>query len=141
MKKSYSLNPKSTEADIYDKYNAIDGPINGERPEKDGEPEEIRGGAGQSKDVIFFYFYDLVNEKYIPFRATVNSISEANSVEWDPVQYLGRPDKLYLYKGFERTLSFGFTAYANSLRELVPMWKRINYLVGLARPPKYNRIS
>jgi hypothetical protein len=137
LKKSYSLNPKSTEADIYDKYNAIDGPINGERPEKDGEPEEIRGGAGQSKDVIFFYFYDLVNEKYIPFRATVNSISEANSVEWDPVQYLGRPDKLYLYKGFERTLSFGFTAYANSLRELVPMWKRINYLVGLARPPKY----
>lgn len=129
FKKSYSLEPGAAGTDLYDKYNAIDGPISGE--------DELNGNAGQSRDIIFFYFYDLVNEKYLPFRATLNSISEANSIEWDPVQYLGRPDKLYLYKGFERTLSFGFTVYANSLRELVPMWNRINYLVGLARPPKY----
>jgi hypothetical protein len=27
--------------------------------------------------------------------------------------------------------------YANSLEELVPMWSRVNYLVGLTRPSKY----
>jgi hypothetical protein len=42
-----------------------------------------------------------------------------------------------MYKGFERTLNFSFTVYASSLEELVPMWSRINYLVGLTRPPKY----
>ena len=117
----------------YDKYNTLE-PLSGDRGE---EPTDLTYGVDQSKDLIFFYFYDLVNEKYIPFRATLNSISEANQVTWDPVEYLGRADKLYLYKGFERTLSFGFTVYANSLKELVPMWKRINYLVGLARPSKY----
>jgi hypothetical protein len=118
----------------YDKYNTLTTLKNGSREE---EPTELTDGPNQSKDLIFFYFYDLINNVHIPFRATLNSLSEANSVEWDPIQYLGRADKLYNYKGFERTLSFGFTVYANSLKELVPMWKRINYLVGLARPPKY----
>lgn len=136
LKKSYSVNPKNSDkiiSDLYDKYNAIDGPLSsGERLI---EPKEI--GENQSKDTIFFYFYDVINEKHLPFRATINSLSESNTVTWDPVEYLGRPDKMFLYKGFERGLSFGFTVYANSLRELLPMWRRINYLVGLARPPKY----
>lgn len=99
----------------------------------------LGGDQNRSKDLIFFHFFDLVNEKYIPFRATLTSVNEVHSPEWESIQYLGRADKLYMYKGFERTLNFNFTVYANSLEELVPMWTRINYLVGLTRPPAYTK--
>lgn len=88
-------------------------------------------------DIIKFYFYDIVNRMYIPFRATVKSINENNSANWETIEYLGRPDKLYYYKGFERQLNFGFTVNANSIKELMPMWSRINYLTSLVAPSNY----
>jgi len=88
-------------------------------------------------DIIKFYFYDIVNQKYIPFNATVKSITDNNNASWETVEYLGRPDKLFYYKGFERQVSFNFTVNAHSVKELMPMWQRINYLVGLTRPANY----
>jgi len=94
----------------------------------------------QSKDVIFFYFYDLINEVYIPFRATIKGLSDQHSAEWEEVSYIGRADKLFMYKGFSRDVNFSFTVYANSAIEMLPMWERINYLVGLTRPSKYTAL-
>lgn len=91
----------------------------------------------QSKDIIFFYFQDLINKKYIPFRATLAGISDQHSPQWEEVKYMGRADSLFVYKGFTRDVNFNFKVYANSIKELVPMWKRVNYLVGLTRPSKY----
>jgi hypothetical protein len=88
-------------------------------------------------DIIKFFFYDIVNQKYIPFSATVKGIQDTNSAEWEPVEYLGRPDKLYYYKGFTRDVNFNFVVNAHSIKELMPMWQRINYLVGLTRPSNY----
>jgi hypothetical protein len=88
-------------------------------------------------DIINFYFYDIVNKKYIPFNATVTGLNESNSTDWNTVEYLGRADKLYHYKGFTRTLQFEFKTVAHSIKELLPMWKRINYLLGLTRPSRY----
>jgi hypothetical protein len=94
-------------------------------------------GSDQSQDIIFFYFKDLIHDLYLPFRATLGGISDQNSPEWDPVKYMGRADTLFVYKGFTRDVNFNFRVYANSVSELVSMWKRINYLVGLTRPSKY----
>lgn len=91
----------------------------------------------QSSDTIIFYFHDLINDKYIPFRATLTGINENTTVKWEDVQYMGRADSLYTYNGFTRDLNFAFSVYANSVRELMPMWERINYLSGLTRPAKY----
>ena len=88
-------------------------------------------------DIIKFYFYDILNKKYIPFNATVKSIADNNQAQWETVEYLGRPDKLYYYKGFTRSVSFNFSVVAHSVKELMPMWNRINYLVGLTRPANY----
>jgi hypothetical protein len=88
-------------------------------------------------DIIKFFFYDIVNQKYIPFSATVKGIQDTNSAEWEPIEYLGRPDKLYYYKGFTREVNFNFVVNAHSIKELMPMWQRINYLVGLTRPSNY----
>ena len=100
-------------------------------------PDELTLNENQSKDIVFFHFFDLVNNVYLPFRATISALGDQTSVDWEEVSYIGRADKLYMYKGFSRDVNISFTVYANSIKELVPMWGRINYLVGLGRPSKY----
>ncbi len=91
----------------------------------------------KDKDLIRFWFYDIANSKYIPFRATMKVINERYTSDWDNFQYIGNADKVYNYKGFTRSLSFSFSVVAMSVRELSPMWTRINYLLGLSKPAKY----
>ena len=91
----------------------------------------------KDRDLIRFWFYDIANEKYIPFRATVKSINERYTSDWDNFQYVGNADKVYNYRGFTRSLGFSFTVVAMSVKELLPMWTRINYLLGLSKPAKY----
>jgi hypothetical protein len=120
--------------DAVDGYNAFD-VLDGKRG---AIPDDLSlKGTNQSKDLIYFFFFDLINNKYIPFRATLSSVSDQHTGDWEDVSYLGRADKLFLYKGFSRDVSFGFRVYANSAKEMLPMWNRINYLVGLTRPSKY----
>lgn len=88
-------------------------------------------------DIIAFYFYDIVNKKYIPFRATVKGIQESLQSNWEEIKYINRADKLYTYGGFTRTLNFNFNVVITSIKELLPTWKRINYLAGLAKPANY----
>lgn len=90
-------------------------------------------------DLIAFFFYDVVNEKYIPFRATVKNLSEANNALWDELRFIGRSDALYSYSGFTRNLSFNFTIVINSLVELWPTWQRINYLASSVKPSNYTK--
>ena len=131
------VNKKFPGARQADEYNSLP-PLK----KSTGIPGELEDYDGiGSMDTIFFYFYDLVNNVYIPFRATLNGINENTSVDWEDVQYMGRADKLYMYKGFTRELNFGFTVVANSVSELAPMWRRINYLSGLTRPSKYTEGS
>ena len=89
------------------------------------------------RDLIKFYFYDVYNQKYIPFRATVKAISERSVSSWDDFQYIGNADKVFNYKGFTRGLGFSFNVVAMSVKELLPMWQRINYLMGLTKPANY----
>ena len=89
------------------------------------------------RDLIKFYFYDVYNQKYIPFRATVKAISERSVSTWDDFQYIGNADKVYNYKGFTRGLGFSFNVVAMSVKEMLPMWQRINYLMGLTKPANY----
>lgn len=115
-----------------DNYNAL--PVLEERKKRD-----LLAGynSDQSEDLIFFYFNDLVNQRYIPFRATLSGITDQHSPQWEEVKYVGRADSLFVYKGFTRDVNFSFKVYANSIYELIPMWERVNYLVGLTRPSYY----
>ena len=93
----------------------------------------------EDSDLIKFYFHDIVNDKYIPFRATVTGLNENLNADWTAIEYIGRADKLQSYKGFSRSLSFKFNVVANSIKELLPMWQKINYLVGLTKPANYTQ--
>jgi hypothetical protein len=125
----YEANSLANSSDQYNEYDVIDG-------ERGEIPDELILGD-QSKDLIFFYFYDLINKIYVPFRATVTGLSDQHSADWETIEYIGRADKLFLYKGFSRDVNLSFTVYANSALEMLPMWNRINYLVGFTKPSKY----
>lgn len=88
-------------------------------------------------DLIAFYFYDVVNKQYIPFRATIKGLSEAGNSSWEEMSFIGRGDKVYSYGGFTRNLSFTFKIVIGSIAELIPTWQRINYLTTLIKPSNY----
>lgn len=92
-------------------------------------------------DFIPLYFEDLVNKKYIPFRAYLSGLSDQASAEWNSLRYLGRADEVSTYAGFTRTGSVEFMVYALSVEELHPMWQRINYMMGLTKPAGYTKLG
>lgn len=71
---------------------------------------------------------------YMHFRAFINEFSDGYNAEWGETRYIGRGDKFYNYKGFDRKISMGWTVYAQSKEELIPMYKKLNYLASSLAP-------
>jgi hypothetical protein len=90
-------------------------------------------------DLIALYFYDVVNEKYIPFRAAIKGISEAGNASWEEMPFIGRADKVYSYGGFNRNLSINLKVVISSIAELAPTWQRINYMMTSYKPANYTK--
>ncbi len=88
-------------------------------------------------DLIAFYFYDVVNAKFIPFRATIKGLSESGASPWEELSFINRADKGYSYTGFTRNLSVSFHIEISSIVELAPTYQRVNYLMTLIKPANY----
>jgi hypothetical protein len=71
---------------------------------------------------------------YIHFRAFLDSISDQYKVEWKGTKYLGRGEDFYTYSGFDRQVSLSWTVVAQSKAELIPMYKKLNYLASICMP-------
>jgi len=71
---------------------------------------------------------------YMHFRSFIDSFSDAYTAEWGDVQYIGRADKFYNYKGFTRSINLGWTVYAQSKPELIPMYEKLNFLASSLAP-------
>ena len=89
---------------------------------------------GSDTDFVKFKFRDLINDKFIIFRASLSSISEEFSPEWSSEKYIGRPDQVHVYQGVNRSLSFEFMVVPHTRQELPILWEKLNYLVGLTYP-------
>ena len=91
-------------------------------------------------DLVKFRIAAINNDKtdgsavYMHFRAFLDSFSDSYTATWNPVNYVGRGDTLYNYGGFGRTISLSFTAAAQSKAELIPMYKKLNYLASTLSP-------
>ena len=92
------------------------------------------GSEEYDEDFIPFKFKDVVNNKFIIFRAILGGISDSISPEWGDERFIGRPDKVFVYKGADRTISFDFNVYPKTKQELPVLWDKLNYLVGLCYP-------
>jgi hypothetical protein len=71
---------------------------------------------------------------FIHFRALLDSFSDSYNAQWNNVKYLGRGENFYSYDGFTRTISLSFTTAAQSKPELIPMYKKLNYLASQLTP-------
>ena len=87
-----------------------------------------------TKDFIKFRFFDVVNRKFIIFRAILEGITDTITPEYGEERYIGRPDKLFTYQGVDRSLSFTFSIYPKTKQELPVLMEKLNYLIGLCYP-------
>jgi hypothetical protein len=88
-----------------------------------------------AQDLIKFYFEDGDQGRNVmPFRCTLTGFSDSFSPGWDKIDIMGRPDGAYLYSSFERSISFSFTVAALSRSEMIPMWRKLNYLASYTMP-------
>ena len=72
--------------------------------------------------------------EYIQFRAFIDNFSDSYSSEWDSMSFMGRGEKFQKYKGFNRDISLDFTVAALSSPELIPMYKKLNFLASTLAP-------
>jgi hypothetical protein len=71
---------------------------------------------------------------YIHFRAFLDQISDSYTADWQASKYIGRGENFYTYGGFDRKVSLSWTVAAQSKVELIPMYKRLNYLASICAP-------
>lgn len=74
---------------------------------------------------------------FIHFRAFLDTITDNYNSEWTAHRYVGRGENFWTYQGFDRSISLGWTVYAQSKEELIPMYKKLNYLAS-SLAPNYN---
>ena len=91
------------------------------------------GQTEEEIDFIPFRFEDM-DGNLIVFRAILSAITDAFTPSYAEQKYIGRPDKVYVYTGTDRLVSFTFDIYPKSDQELVRLWEKMNYLAGLTYP-------
>jgi hypothetical protein len=71
---------------------------------------------------------------FMHFRAFLDSFTDTYDAKWRPTKYLGRGENFYTYDEFSRGISMGWTVYAQSKEELIPMYRKLNYLASNLAP-------
>lgn len=71
---------------------------------------------------------------YLHFRAYIKGFSDSYDAEWKGIDYMGRGEKFWRYSGFKRDISLSFTLFASSKEELIPMYKKLNFLASSLAP-------
>jgi hypothetical protein len=87
-----------------------------------------------SKDLIDFYFLGVAKNQAMAFRATLTGLTDDFAPGWNNINIMGRPDGSYIYTSFERTVSFTFRVAALSRSEMIPIWRKLNYLATYTMP-------
>lgn len=98
-------------------------------------------GAKQQKedqDLIKFLFEVIrpgqESSSFLHFRAYIDTISDFYNGNWNEYQYIGRGEKFFSYSGFTRELSVSFKSAVASKAELLPVYRKLNFLASTTAP-------
>jgi hypothetical protein len=80
-----------------------------------------------------------LNDNVMLFRAFLTNFSDGYTGNWDSFKYNGRAENFYIYNGFDRKISFDFKIAAQSRYEMIPLYRKLNYLVAQTAPEYKNR--
>lgn len=75
-----------------------------------------------------------VTVNYMYFRVFLKDFSDSYSGTWKDIEYMGRGEKFYRYTGFKRDISISFIVAAFTKEELLPIYKKLNYLASSIAP-------
>ena len=73
-------------------------------------------------------------KNWLHFRALLDKFSESYKSSWKGQEYMGRAEKFYRYNNFDRDINLGFNLVAFSKQELMPIYKKLNYLASHLAP-------
>jgi hypothetical protein len=94
--------------------------------------------SAEKTDIINFSFGRMTGvgegDSNVTFRAFISSIKENVKPEFSEQRYVGRTERFVTYGGVKRGLSLSFNLVAFAQDEINNMWKRVNYLTGMAFP-------
>ena len=94
------------------------------------------------RDLIRFKF-EMVNndnigksDKYetTAFRALLDNIDDNFSATHNTFKYNGRGEEFYTYNSFKRSINFSFKIAATSRHEMMPLYRKLNFLVSNTAP-------
>ena len=68
------------------------------------------------------------------FRAFLDDYGDNYSSAWNSFKYNGRGEDFYTYGGFKRDVSFSFKIAAQSRQEMMPLYRKLNYLCTTLAP-------
>jgi hypothetical protein len=126
-KRLYFNDITAPDEDTIDKKNQL-GPV--DSTSKDFEiPKE-------AADIIKFHF-EVITPKgntMLFFRAFLDTLSDAYSANWTPIQYIGRGESFYSYDNSTRSINLGFKISAQSRQEMRPLYQKINFLASSTSP-------
>lgn len=92
------------------------------------------------KDIIKFAIEFLNNDSkgletdLLAFRAYIDDFNDGMNARWSSYRYMGRGEDFYVYDGFTRDISVSFTIYAHSEEEILPIYRKLNYLLSTFAP-------
>jgi hypothetical protein len=80
------------------------------------------------------------NSVWMIFRSYLKDITDNPNPSWNTVNYVGRGEPFYIYKGFERNITFTLQVAAMSEDELRPIYQKLNYLYSNTMPDYNNNV-
>jgi len=100
---------------------------------------ETSSTDAQLDDLVDFRIAVIDNDSptfktFLHFRALLGPVQDSYNATWNPFNYLGRGEQFYTYNGFTRQMSLSWTVAAQSKEELIPMYKKLNYLASTLTP-------
>ena len=130
-----TLLPKNGESQGFRLDHGIDEFIDLDKGYEDEYTDEIDG----KREFIKLMIEDIPtskgdSKKIVRFTSYLSEISDTITPSWEKNSYVGRPDQVHSYSGASREFSFTLKFAALSQISMIPMYKKINYLYGLAYP-------
>jgi hypothetical protein len=91
------------------------------------------------RDLIRFRFeaidqYTPTQADAIVFRAFLDDFNDNYSANHNEIKYNGRAESFYTYNSFKRDISFSFKIAAQTRHEMMPLYRKLNFLVSNTAP-------
>ena len=97
------------------------------------------------RDLIRFRFEaikhaDPTKSEAMIFRAFLDGFDDSYSANYNETKYNGRAENFYTYNSFKRDVSFSFKIAAQTRHEMMPLYRKLNFLASNTAP-EYNKTS